>query len=226
MAFIVNNTTNISILDLVFPFSCRGCGHTGEILCDRCKKNLEKGFLDADRIRGEGGELRLGKIQNLYVVGYREGVLRKMAVEYKYSARRAYADVLAGLMMETMGSFGNNLRKNEVVVVPMPTIQRHIRERGFDHTYRLAKKLAKIKGWEFLPVIKRVNRTTQVGADEETRERQAAAAYGVFSEIEPEKTYVLIDDIWTTGATMRSGAKILAKKGAEKITGVVICKGR
>ncbi len=222
MAFIVNITTNISVLDLVFPFSCRGCGHTGEILCGRCKKNLEKGFLDAEKIRRNRGELRLGKIKELYAVGYREGVLRKLAVEYKYSARRAYAGVIAEIMAEVLPDFCGE----RVAVVPMPTIRRHIRERGFDHTERLAKKLARIKGWEFLPIIKRVNRTTQVGKDEETRERQAAEAYQIFGEISKDKKYVLVDDIWTTGATMRSGAEVLAKMGAEKIVGVVICKGR
>ena len=222
MGFIVNITTNISVLDLVFPFSCRGCGHTGEVLCGRCKKNLMGGFLDGEKIKKNGGELRLGAIENLYAAGYREGVLRKMVVEYKYSARRAYAGVLAEILAEVVPDFLGE----KVAVVPMPTISRHIRERGFDHTYRLAKKLASRRGWEFLPVIKRINRTTQVGQNEEMRERQAAEAYKVFEEVSSDKTYLLLDDIWTTGATMRSGAEVLVEKGARKVVGAVICKGR
>ncbi|MDO5480856.1 MAG: phosphoribosyltransferase family protein [Candidatus Saccharibacteria bacterium] len=222
MGFIVNITTNISVLDLVFPFSCRGCGHTGEVLCGRCKKNLVGGFLDGEKIRKNGGELRLGVIEKLYAAGYREGVLRKMVVEYKYSARRAYAGVLAEILAEAIPDFSGE----NVVVVPMPTISRHIRERGFDHTYRLAKKLASRRGWEFLPVIKRVNRTTQVGQNEEVRERQAAEAYRIFGEVSDDKTYLLLDDIWTTGATMRSGAEVLVEKGARRVVGAVVCKGR
>lgn len=222
MDFIVKNTTRISILDLFLPYSCRGCGRTGEVLCGRCKKYLAGKALDSAQIREDGGEIRLGRLRELYVVGYREGVLRKLVVEYKYSSRRAIAVVLGELIIGAVPEF------SEVVLVPLPTISRHVRERGFDHTLRLAKEVER-KSFRELRVeriLRRTNRTTQVGADEETRAAQAKGAYEVVGEVDAEKTYLLLDDIWTTGASMRAAAEKLYAAGARKIFGVVICKGR
>lgn len=313
MDFIVKNTTRISVLDLVLPYSCRGCGKTGEVLCGRCKKYLlgdfldeageseagaeldsdlarsreaeaelakgggaeldlvsgRKAFLDSGRIREDGGEIRLGRLKEFYAVGYREGVLRRLVVEYKYSARRAVARVLGELVAEMIQARVLGEAKSEVVLVPLPTISRHVRERGFDHTLRLAKeverrvnggsggfsaargsseaardslngargslKMARDSSDETCGssgalrierVLRRVNKTTQVGTDEATREKQAREAYEVVGKIDSEKTYLLLDDIWTTGASMRAAAEKMYAAGARKIFGVVVCKGR
>ena len=242
MDFIVNNTTRISILDLILPYSCRGCGRTGEVLCGRCKKYLvgldsegleasrasgSSRFLNSGRIIEDGGELRLGRLREFYAVGYREGVLRKLVVEYKYSSRRVVARVLGELVTSVLdGSSIFDKGISEVVLVPLPTISRHVRERGFDHTLRLAKEVEWRSGLKVERVLRRVNRTTQVGTDEATREKQAAEAYEVVGEVDLRKTYLLLDDIWTTGASMRAAAEKMHAAGAREIYGVVVCKGR
>ena len=107
-----------------------------------------------------------------------------------------------------------------MVIVPLPTIRKHIRERGFDHTKRIAKEFGKRRGLLVSEVLLRVNKTVQVGADEETREKQAAEAYAVDMEkFDADKTYLLLDDVWTTGASMRSAAKKLREAGAKQILG-------
>ena len=247
MDFIVNNTTRISILDLILPYSCRGCGRTGEVLCGRCKKYLvgldserdsdsegletsrtsgSSRFLNSGRVLENGGEMRLGRLREFYAVGYREGVLRKLVVEYKYSSRRVVSRVLGELVAEVLGGSEVSSASGEVVLVPLPTISRHVRERGFDHTLRLAKEVGRRSGFKVERILRRANRTTQVGTDEATREKQAAEAYEVVGEVDAGKTYLLIDDIWTTGASMRAAAEKMHAAGAREIYGVVVCKGR
>ena len=71
-------------------------------------------------------------------------------------------------------------------------------------------------------LISRINKTVQVGADEKTRKVQASKAYAVSGEVDPSKTYLLVDDVWTTGASMESAIRLMKKAGAYKLASAVI----
>ena len=61
---------------------------------------------------------------------------------------------------------GSGLKRNdevEVVVVPLPTIGRHVRERGLDHTAILAKEVGETKGWKYEKTLGRATDVVQVG---------------------------------------------------------------
>ena len=159
-------------------------------------------------------------MDKIYAVGYREGVLMKLTEDYKYKSIRKTAEVLAELMSAAIPKkFGGD---EEVVVVPLPTIGRHIRERGFDHTLLLAKRLAILKNWKVATVISRKNTTVQVGADSDKRKEQAKGAYAVSSRLDEKKQYLLIDDVWTTGASMEAAISAIKKAGAKKVASAVI----
>lgn len=216
MGFDVKITTFSRILDLVAPFSCRGCGRLGSLLCERCKKyNMQRIVKICPRCRKS--QKKCSCMEKIYTVSYRDGVMLKLTEDYKYKSIRKTAEVLAELMS---AAIPKSLK--DVVVVPLPTIVKHIRERGFDHTLLLAKSLARLRGWKVERVIRRVNKTVQVGADEKTRRRQAKEAYEVASVVDAETTYLLIDDVWTTGASMEAATKAIKKAGAKKIAAAVV----
>ena len=116
--------------------------------------------------------------------------------------------------------------EGEVIIVPLPTIRKHIRERGFDHTKIIARKLARKRGWKTQNVLVRTKNTVQVGADNKKRKEQAKKAFGLRGKIKNDATYLLFDDIWTTGASMMAGAELLKNGGAQKIFGAVIAVSR
>ncbi len=68
----------------------------------------------------------------------------------------------------------------------------------------------------------------QVGKDDKTREEQAARAYKASSacRIDPEKLYILIDDVWTTGSSMEAAIKVMQKAGAVKLASAVLLMPR
>lgn len=158
----------------------------------------------------------------MVAVGYREGVLARLVEDYKYQSIRATAGVLAELMAASLRGF----LVGEVVVVPLPTIGKHVRERGFDHTLLLAKKLARIRKWRVEKILERLNKTVQVGSDVEKRKEQAKGAYRVSKKfsgrLKESVTYLLVDDVWTTGASMEAAIQAMRKAGAKKIVGAVI----
>lgn len=171
----------------------------------------------------------------LGVVGWREGALAKVVKDFKYKSVRAAGEVLAELLgsripenfEEICGVEGTTRDGGtEVVVVPLPTIGRHVRARGLDHTAILAKKLAKRRGWKCERILGRATDTVQVGTKAADRKAQAEKTYELRREVDAEKIYLLVDDVWTTGATMLAAEKVLREAGARKIAGVVLATGR
>ena len=202
--FVVKITRLKWWLDLVAPYTCRGCGVLGTVLCECCKNNIlrerveicpsckqrldkaaawcgdEQREMNADaaEVRAACGECEL-PFERLRVVGWREGLLKRLVEEYKYQGVRELDVVLAELALAVMGEVGEN-----VVVVPLPTIGRHVRQRGLDHTWRLAREMAHRKGWGCRRVLRRAKDTVQVGAKQAVRETQARGAYEVTERLE------------------------------------------
>jgi competence protein ComFC len=221
MGFDVKITTFSCILDLIAPFSCRGCGRLGSLLCECCKNyNIQHIIKICPRCRKSSKKCSC-EIK-VYAVGRREGVLMKLTEDYKYKSIRKTAEILAELIDAAIPRDFSD----EVVVVPLPTVAKHIRERGFDHTLLLAKELARRRGWKVEALISRINKTVQVGADEKTRQKQADKAYAVInkhgSRLDIAKTYLLVDDIWTTGSSMRAAIEAIKKAGAVRIASAVV----
>ena len=236
---VVKKTTFGKLLDMLLPFYCRGCGKTGSLLCEDCKSDIK--IIGRVQRIGDGKEeqevliqgadnnenvkktIRLGEIEELFIGGFREGALKTLISDYKFKSVKKSTEVLVPILDEAVPE------DLDAVIVPLPTIRKHIRERGFDHTLRLAEEFGKKRGLRISKVLIRANKTVQVGADEEMREKQAAEAYKVDLErFKPEETYLLLDDVWTTGASMRAAAKKLREAGAKRILGVSLssCFGR
>lgn len=236
MSFVVKNTTKWGLLDLVCPHTCRGCGELGAVLCERCKKNIITARVEicpiCRKIVAETAE-KSGNIdeglcegcnslfRKCWVVGWREGALAKLVKDFKYESVRAIGKVLAEMLDETLPK-----GMEEMVVVPLPTIGRHVRERGLDHTKILGRNLAKRRGWKCEMILGRVTDSVQVGAKAAERKRQASETYEVVGEIDPKKRYLLVDDVWTTGATMQAAAKTMLAAGAKEVYGAVTVIGR
>lgn len=225
MRFIVKNTTFCGLADLVCPYYCRGCGKVGEILCECCKKNIIEDRLNhcpkcGKVISDSCRECRL-PFSAEFVVGYRDELIGALAEEFKFFGVRKLGKVLAEILDEFLPDFSQ-----DVSIVPIPTIRRHVRERGLDHTYVVVKELAKIRGWKVEKLLMRKNNTVQLGANAKTRRLQAKGAYEFSGKIDENRIYVLFDDIWTTGASMTEAGKILKENGAKKLVAVVLATNR
>jgi predicted amidophosphoribosyltransferase len=196
-----------------------------------------------------------GDFDRIMTCGLRKGALLEMISEYKFLSRRDYAEVFAELLRGALKKYGDKAIR--YIIVPLPTIRRHIRERGFDHIKLICEELVVRVGLDVRPVLLRKNKAVQVGADAETRKRQADEAYGIdFIEMErvifeygsarnadgedvdvmrdnntKRVEFLLLDDVWTTGASMRAARDVLyqelVRRGLEleiKISAICLAK--
>lgn len=130
---------------------------------------------------------------------------------------RACGYAMAGLM-------GCVLDNDEYVIVPLPTIRKHIRERGFDHIGKLARLLSNNDNLYVSPILLRGNNTVQVGASQEERKKQAQTAYVARGGIDSYANYLLLDDVWTTGSSMLAACEVLRACGCSRINVAVMAK--
>ena len=213
MPFIVKNTTFPTFFDLISPHSCRGCGRIGEPLCQCCKNYILK-----NRTKICSNFSDYPDLPPVFVVSSKTGLLSSLIHDYKYHSVRALARPLAELLDSALPK---NLPKNSVLV-PLPTATNHVRARGFDHIYKIAKNLGKLRHLPIKRVLVRNKNTTQVGSNRKKRLSQASSAYYLNPKenIKKDVTYILLDDVWTTGASVTSALKKLQSAGAKKF---IIC---
>lgn len=227
------------ILDMVLPNRCVRCQREGGIFCDRCKKYIS--IINPGYVMND-----MYGFEKLLVAGLKEGWFERMVRDFKYKGRRDYGEFLAEKLAEViLGEvkrmrFGDELsnksgevtcgvlRKVEteikeirqIVLVPLPTIRKHIRERGFDHTLRLCFELEEFLqkrfddlgvSVEYQSLLVRKNKTVQVGKEKKERVKQAEKAYGICEgvKIDANTLYILVDDVTTTGASLAAAKKIL-----------------
>ena len=214
VGFGVKNTTIFNPLDLLCPHYCRGCGQIGEVVCECCKNYVKTiSFYSASDLSP--------LFESVFAVGWYDGPVGSLIREYKYNSVRSIADVLVEFIDEMLPFFDV-----EITLVPLPTIALHIRQRGFDHIGVLTHKLAKKRGWSVERCLVRNKNSVQVGVNSGKRLEQAKDAYKIRKPLCGEKTYMLVDDVWTTGSSMNEAAKIMRKNGAKRLMSVVLCVNR
>lgn len=200
------------------PYTCRGCRRIGSPLCDRCKNNIileHRNCCPNCKTPNTNGRCRKCHfLPPIYAIADRTSLIGSLVHDFKYASRLglrwSLAEISNAILPEVLG---------KVIIIPLPTISRHVRERGFDHTFELAKCLAKLRpGWRQQRILVRANDTVQVGAPESVRLTQAKHAFKINPKYQLDKdtTYILIDDVWTTGASMKAAHKLLTKNGAKK----------
>lgn len=201
----VKITTLGRILDLFYPCYCKGCGKIGYVFCDCCifyNRRYNPPFLcdfDSD-------------FHLIFVCGLREGILSQLVRDYKYHARRHYTSVFGKILDWTVKEL--LISDEKFVIVPLPTALKHVRQRGFDHIMTIAEEFSRKSGFSILPILERASDTVQVGSSKLDRKIKAREAYVFNSKIlrggvDEEWHFLLLDDVWTTGASMRAAFRIL-----------------
>jgi len=147
-----------------------------------------------------------------WCVGERHEVLRRLVDDFKFERMRSAYHPLAGLLSDILP-----LLPEDTVILPIPTVRRHIRQRGYDHTALIAKRLSKLKNCLYEPILERKTQSVQRGASRSERIQQAKEAFVVTKPISANTPYLIVDDVVTTGSTLKYAAKDLRDAGASQV---------
>lgn len=171
---------------------------------------------------------RMSFVRNFAVWQYDKRMKRSIA-DFKYNGRKEYAEFYIQHMKQC---FGKQLHRAGVTaLVPVPISVKRRRYRGFNQAELLADGLAKELGMSSVRLIKRVKNTRpQSGLSPKERKQNLAASLA-WDEREAKHleglsgVVALVDDIFTTGATMEACTEVLMAHGISAVYGICVCIG-
>ncbi len=193
------------IEDTLFPDRCIGCRKEKIILCENCVERLP-----------EADEPPVGEA----LFEYRHPTVRRALWLFKYRNRRDLAEVLSRPLSELiLAELGERFesRGQKLLIVPIPLSPQKLRTRGYNQTALLAESLGRQLQIPVAPVLAKIIETpSQMSLSRSKRLENLKGAFEA-TRLLRGTSIILIDDIITTGATLREARKALRDAGAKKI---------
>ncbi len=234
-----------ALIDFFFPPRCPLCGDTHEEiepelfcpsclggikrishpLCPRCGKGFvtEAGedHLCSDCLLGKG-HFRIARSFALY-----EGLMAEGISRFKYRGTSRLAKPLGSLLANFADPDFSFHRYD--LIIPVPLHSSRLRQRGYNQSLLLAREV----GRKFsIPLdftsLRRIRPTPpQTQLSENERQKNIRGAFAVQDpEILLEKSILLIDDVFTTGATVEECSKVLLGAGAKQVDVLTLARAR
>lgn len=212
----VFRTIGAQLLDWIFPPVCFGCGREGAWLCPAALAHARQLKPDVKKV--------IPGIQSIVLGSYDDPLLGAMVRSLKYNGWHGGAAAIKELIPATISSL---IQSDTPVIVPVPLHPRRRRERGFNQSDLISLALANGTGWRESQLLVR-HRYTQPQASLSGAKRQTNIhhAFRLRSNIAPvPKCVILVDDVITTGATLRECVAVLHTAGVETIYTFALAKG-
>lgn len=229
------------VLDYIFPRRCPVChdavSKRGCLICPECEKKLS--YVSAPRCLKCGKEISdetrdvcydcenypKSFIKNFTVFNYDE-VMRQSMVMFKYKGRREYAEFYAD---ELLRFCEKGLKAADIkLIIPVPVHKSRLETRGYNQAAEIAtiisKKLEIPMREDILVRDKETEAQKSLGVS--GRLQNIAQSMTVKYALDKAGNILLVDDIYTTGATLAACARTLQKAGAKNIYCATICVGR
>jgi len=235
-----------SLFAVLFPSDCRVCG-TALVkisrlpVCQDCLDSMNPIAGGLCAICGERlfssyaaasaeAQARCGLCRRIEPVfaraaayGSYESGLRELIHLLKYGGVRPAANVLGRMLAEAIAMLEPEFPAEPVALVPVPLHRTRLRQRGFNQAELIARAAMKVRRPDnrllLCPVLERKRETTsQIGLTSHQRRENLRGAFGVLGpEAVKGREVLVVDDVYTTGATVSECARVLRRAGATKV---------
>ena len=215
------------LLDLVFPRRCVVCGSNGAVLCFDCEQGLERlgkpmcercGAPTAwpvERCRECAGR-RIAFARARAAIAY-DASAKRLVGAWKERGQRKLAEVAAELVARAVE------RPSAYTLTFVPADENRLLERGHNPAERLAAALGARWQLPVVPLLSRApGRAPQKGLTLAERRRNVRGAFAPSGSV--PNTIVLVDDVYTSGATVSAAVSALRKDGARRVEVVTFAR--
>lgn len=221
------------LLDFFFPRTCIGCGKWGNYLCPSCVNFISvcKTTICPQCTKLSVGGLthyscrRSQTLNGLTSIFSYQGLVKKGIGKLKYKFMSDLAETLVELFLSCCGedkAFTHFVSRKNVMLVPVPLHRRRYNWRGFNQAELLGKMIANKLGIGFMPdlLIRTRYTQTQTKLKKEQRLINIRNAFILNKKYYPnysllrqpaDTNYLLFDDVWTTGSTLRECTKVIKR---------------
>ena len=224
-------------MNILFPngYKCLVCGC--EIasdkkigLCDKCLNNLPR--INAPVCNKCGEPVNIDskycvhckhempvftKCFSPYVF---DGEIIKLIHGLKYGNQKYLATTLGNMVVNSTLEHGINFD----IVIPVPLSEKRFKERGFNQAELIANSF-KAVGFEVCAdvVVRQKHTLTQTSLTKSERKQNLVDAFTVLDKSKIKgKNILIVDDVYTTGATINSLSDVLKRSGAKNVYGVTV----
>lgn len=215
------------MLDLIFPPLCGVCGSGGSFLCPACREKLPTASpprcrrcwrLSADDVCSDCVASPLDGARAPFVLA---GGARTLVHQLKYRSLHALAEPMGELLATDLTEHPLPID----LLVPVPLHPRRRRQRGFNQSELLVRVVAGRLGIELNVRSLRRQRNTRPQVQADDRRRREENVRGAFrcGDGVAGRQVLLIDDVLTTGATLRECAAALKAAGAASVWALTFC---
>ncbi|MEK7503615.1 MAG: ComF family protein [Patescibacteria group bacterium] len=211
------------IIDLLMPKKCLGCGREGTYICKDCEVFLSEvdpmlGSPTSPVILGEIG------LPNIVSVWEYEGLMEKLILKIKYDG--CY-DIVGELVETVFKKIDLNLPK-DMIITFVPMYNKKERRRGFNQSELIAQRVGDKIGRPVVRLLgKMKDNQSQVGLGPQERLSNVKDVFQFqtkLSLVQVPSSVLLVDDVYTTGATMNECVKILKKGGIKSVYGFTLAR--
>ncbi|AIY84591.1 ComF family protein [Clostridium baratii] len=194
-------------LEIIFPapYKCIVCNETEEEgLCKECRRTITE-CTESEHF------------------GYYKGALKELIFLFKFNKDFLAGEILVDLIKDKL----NGIEKDYIITY-IPISKKSMRKRGFNQCEYIAKKLSKIHGLKCINTLKKIKETKcQKQLTKKERLENIKNSFGVIDKkLIENNRFILIDDVLTTGATIKEGIRVLKENGAKEIKLLTIAKSR
>ena len=226
------------IFDVIFPSMCLGCGKFGSYICLTCETTLVEyerqrclychessylGFTHPQCVKNGG-------IDGVLSVFLYNNTLKRVIKNIKYRfVSDAFSDLFRLLTLRRVESLLNVCRiENQLVIQPVPLHIQKYKQRGFNQSMYISEFLSKQLNLSIINHVERIRHTLPQAQihDLAHRYKNVLNAFVIQNkESIRGENILLVDDVVTSGNTVKSIARVLKKAGANKVFVFSLARG-
>ena len=228
------------IADIIYPRICPVCGHIvskrGHDICPECEEKLS--FIGNDHCMRCGKPVDedseycsdCEKATHVYDEGrgalLYDTYMSKSIYRFKYAGKQEFSAFYGRVICEHLGSKIKSW--NVDAIIPVPVHKSRLKKRGYNQAELIAKQMSRRLG---IPVCRDIVTRQKVTLSQKNlsardRQNNLKKAFKVTGNVVKLDSVLVVDDIYTTGATVDAMARCLKGAGIRKVYFTSLCIGR